>query len=208
MKKLFIILCAVMLVFGITGIASASYTYTYTNDIDRWIDSSGSGPASNGWFKMFFPDSFVGTYGAEGIWEYDDYIDGIEDFDITLSGDDDNSESAIDIFLGFWDGSSFDYVNVASYNVDKYVPFTLTLDILNNDLLYNGTDVGDLSNVLLTDFVGYDSFYVGYGCHFTHDSTTVNVNASSEPIPEPATMLLLGTGLLGLAGVGRKKFKK
>ena len=61
------------------------------------------------------------------------------------------------------------------------------------------------------------SYYGTYNIEHLRNGSGKDVAALSHfegfstggaPVPEPSTMLLLGTGLLGLAGFSRKKFRK
>jgi hypothetical protein len=46
------------------------------------------------------------------------------------------------------------------------------------------------------------------GSGYSTDLDFNDVGAKINPVPEPATMLLLGSGLITLAGYGRKKILK
>ena len=73
-----------------------------------------------------------------------------------------------------------------------------------NQTLYGDIHYAASVNLGFLTLAGYDNFI----SHFTMQCGNDNLMGSTAPVPEPATLLLFGTGLIGLAGIGRKKFKK
>lgn len=73
------------------------------------------------------------------------------------------------------------------------------------DITYNFDDseIGFLNSFAADGIwgTGYDP-----DCHFFNEGVTLSIETS--PVPEPATLFLLGTALVSLAGFGRKKFFK
>lgn len=92
---------------------------------------------------------------------------------------------------GIYSDSMFDF-NVGGYSM-----------MMNPDLFNDTVNVQLWKDYSYYYDNGYDNGYYGYGPEPIYAVNVVDV----APIPEPATMLLFGTGLAGLAGL-RRKMKK
>lgn len=121
-----------------------------------------------------------------------------------MGGDDEISSFQLDISLYDTDKKSetariFAPLSGGRYNFNlTFATFETSIDGYI-DLMHDGT-----LNVYIDPKSG--DFYADWSRLTVNGD---NGDRTPAPVPEPATLMLLGTGLVGIAGVGRKKlFKK
>lgn len=102
--------------------------------------------------------------------------------------------------------SVIDFGDVGFLNATGNSPVTTTFD-LEGLGVFTAWKGGENLNLSLSYNQG-----TGPSNTLTMVSSVFNLNyengAGPDPVPEPTTMLLLGSGLVGLVGFGRRKFFK
>lgn len=134
------------------------------------------------------------------------------------------------IATGVWINSHMVFLNTppeASLTSDIDVTWTFDGEVLGVMSDYGGTLEAASSSFLGAPGTIYPGLFIGRGMEgndayivsgnqITVDMYTsepgdwirVITRSTENPVPEPATMLLFRAGIVGLAGFGRKKFKK
>ncbi len=180
MKKFLMVLCALTLIFGMVGTASA-ISYKDVHNFDLRMNPWGAN-SSVSWI-----------FDITGKQTWDPAAQEITSASVALNFSDDN---------GWFDWLEFATLDVGTNNffweVDTGdVNFTITsLMTLNNA----GTVDATLS-------AKWGDFYFNSATLSAQGTETNSaIDPSAVPVPEPSTMLLMGTGILGLVAYGRKRF--
>jgi len=188
------------IVFNNTGkISYTASTHSFVLDADDWkiayadgtVDYlTGTGYMTD--FKIYLTVDNNGNLVGTGT-----MVEKVVEGSVTVSG---NTYSAGTILLsgtvvafGWGEGD-----NLGDFD------FLISKDSLSGALV----DDGIWPTTVPTGIVAYAEDIGGWAGSWNSDFTLYKVKGDKAPVPEPATLLLLGSGLIGIAGIGRKRLKR
>ena len=226
MKKLLVFLCAISLVFGMA--VSAMAIPTTLHDILGYEGTQGYYDTGAEFVTLFTDDSTAYLFLGESPYK-DDNSFGIYDF--TVAGDVVSLGETLEVFstqnsapasatvvfdlsagTASFGGdtanidTTFGFYLANPYGVTYYSHVSLNIDSFDHMMIFDTSD--DSAAMLLGSdvVVAIEDGPFGYDQDF--NDMVVGVTNVIPSTPEPATMLLFGSGLIGLAVLGRKKFLK
>jgi hypothetical protein len=206
MKKNLTVIFSLAIIFGFAGASTAGVLPYGIGDVTDFLND---GTYFNGYTEITDPFDFSSNWGYTAV--------AFESGNINYVSE---SPGGTQTFTTA-DTTNFELMNYVNFDTHNLYfsdgnPADVPLDAFNPAdqvfrLFQLTADSNPFSYLPSNPVFDAGTYFIGFndnGFPSDFDSDFDDIIVAAKPVPEPATILLLGSGLAGLVGLGRKKFFK